>query len=81
MANQPVEFKRILVADDFTPHGSAALQAAAEIAKVFGAKLDVAHVVTNVVESPAHAVDQACGASSSAARRSGLSGTAPLPSG
>jgi universal stress protein E len=51
MANQPIEFKRILVADDFSPHGSAALQAAAEIAKTFGAELHVAHVVTNVVDA------------------------------
>jgi universal stress protein E len=51
MANQPIEFKSILVADDFTPHGSAALQAAAEIAKTFGAELHVAHVVTNVYDA------------------------------
>jgi universal stress protein E len=51
MVNQPIEFKRILVADDFTPHGSAALQAAAELAKVFSAELDVANVVTNVVDA------------------------------
>lgn len=51
MANEPIDFKRILVADDFTPHGSAALQAAAELAKTFGAELHVAHVVTNVVDA------------------------------
>ena len=51
MANQPIEFKRILVADDFTPYGSTALQAAAEIAKTFGAALDVIHVLTDVADA------------------------------
>lgn len=51
MTNPPIEFKRLLVADDFTPHGSSALRAAVRIAKAFGAEVDVVHVLTDVAGS------------------------------